>query len=129
MFNKLYSLQKKFFQESIKHLENLNSIETDQQFKKNLNIKINELNDELKGIEDLNKFFYLTPINSENFNAVKLDFNEASKSNLNENKPTSMKTLVIKSTVFGILLAILFTLFYHHYFSKKKLGLKYRKNY
>jgi LPS O-antigen subunit length determinant protein (WzzB/FepE family) len=129
IFNSLYLSQKKFFQETTKHLKNLNSIETDQQIKKFFNFKIIELNLELKNIEDLNKLFYLTPINSENFIAVKLDFNEVPKPNLSKNKTTSMMTLVIKSTVFGILLAILFTLFYHHYFSRKKLRLKYRKNY
>jgi len=129
IFNSSYLSQKKIFQETIKYLENLNSIETDQQIKKILNFKIIELNLKLKNIEDLNKLFYLTPINSENFIAVKLDFNEVPKPNLSKNKTTSMMTLVIKSTVFGILLAILFTLFYHHYFSRKKLRLKYRKNY
>jgi hypothetical protein len=130
IFNRLYFSQKNFFQKSIKNIENLNSIETDQQLKRFLNSKIIELNLKLKNIEELNKLFHLTPINSENFSAVKLDINEGEfKSNLNKNKPTSMKTLVIKSTVFGILSAILFTLFYHYYFSRKKLRLKYRKNY
>lgn len=112
-----------------KHLNALISTTTDEELRKILNIKLVEKEFELQNINQVIEIFKNTPVNSENFFAVKLNIDQREYLNLNKNEPYNLMTLVIKSTVFGILLAILFTLFYHHYFSKKKLGLKYRKNY
>jgi len=128
-FNKLYTEQKNNTLASQKYLNGLIATTTDEQLIKILNIKSIEKDFELENINRMNKVFNNTPLNSENFSAVELNLDNSSYLNLNKNKTTNWMNLFIKSTIFGILSAMIFTLIYHYYFNRKKLRLKHSKNY